>query len=194
MPIAGLVFLGWHATNVIVLYFIDFLVDIAMVLALLMLLDPSFKTEMQIPPGPKATAKLAASMLMVIGILCAVFGFVFGMPVFGMLMMDPDISLGKLFADERFRRGVLIHLALSSWTYVQAYRYFAALRKADAQFDVSVPLKGRFHHVLIRWLAVYVAGLTLPFFPAAMVVAFCVATAYSELFPERFANLLGPPD
>ena len=88
------------------------------------------------------------------------------------------------------------HLELNTDDPAGAKKFYKSFTTAfpDAKFDVSVPLKGRFHYVLIRWLAVYVAGLTLPFFPAAMVVGFCVATAYSELFPERFANLLGPPD
>ena len=192
MPIVGLLFLDWHAANLMVLYFVDFMLDIGLVLALLMFLDPEFKTVMDVPPGPGGAIKMGFAILLVIVILVCVFAFVFGMPVFGMFVMETDLSLAGLFGDERFRNGLLMHLLVSSWTYFQAYRYFSGMRAADAKFDVSPPLKGRFNFVLLRWLAVYVAGLTVPFFPALMVVAYCVASVYIELYPQRVEQFLGP--
>ena len=194
VPIFGLVFLDWHAANLIVLYFIDFMADLALVLALLMLLDPEFRTVMEIPPGPRGAPKMAFAMILVIGILVSVFAFVFGMPVFGMFVMETDLSLSGLFADERFRNGVLLHLGLSSWTYFQAYRYFSRMKAADPGFDFSPSLKGRFNYVLVRWVAVYAAGLFMPFFPAIMVIAYCVATVYIELFPKKVEEFLGPEE
>jgi hypothetical protein len=192
VPIVGLVFLDWRAANLIILYFIDFIADVALVLTLLMLLDPEFKQVMEIPPGPRGAVKMTFAILLVAGILVCVFGFVFGMPIFGMFVMETDLSLWDLFANERFRNGVLLHLALSSWTYFQAYRYFSRMRVADAKFDVDPFLKSRFNYVLVRWIAVYAAGLFIPFFPAIMVIAYCVATVYIELFPKKVVEFLGP--
>ena len=194
MPIFGLLFLDWRAANLIILYFIDFMADVGMVLALLMLLDPEFRKVMEIPPGPRGAVKMAFAMMLVIGILGGTFAFVFGMPVFGMFVMDTDLSLGRLFADERFRNGVFFHLLLSSWTYFQAYRHFSRMRAADASYDFSPFLKSRFNYVLVRWVAVYAAGLFVPFFPAIMVIAYCVATVYIELFPKKVAEFLGPEE
>ncbi|MGZ5041458.1 MAG: hypothetical protein ACXWG1_14900 [Usitatibacter sp.] len=194
VPIAGILFLGWHAPSLIVLYFIDFIADFSLCLALLMLLDPEFRTLMEIGPGARGRAKLVGVMLLVIGFLAAAFGFVFGMPVFGMFMMDADLSLGALFADPRFLRALAVHLALCSWTYVQAYRYFAKLRESDATFDVSVPVKGRFRYVLGRWLAVYATALFVPFLPVLMPIAYCIATIYIEMFPERLQRFFDGDD
>jgi hypothetical protein len=191
VPIFGLVFLDWHAANLIILYFVDFMADVGFVLALFMLLDPEFRTLMEIPPGPRGAVKMAFMMILVIGILLATFGFVFGMPVFGMFVMEADLSLAGLLADERFRNGVLIQIALSSWTYYQAYRYFSRMHAADAAYDFNPFLKSRFNYVLVRWLAVYAAGLFIPIFPAIMVVAYCVATVYIELFPQKVAGFVG---
>jgi hypothetical protein len=99
--------------------------------------------------------------------------------------MDSDLSLGGLFADARFRDGFLMHLILSSWTFLGVYRYFSRMRDSDPSFDASVPVRGRFRFVLSRWLAIYVTGLFIPFFPTLMVVAYCAATVYFELFPQR---------
>jgi hypothetical protein len=192
VPIFGLAFLDWHAANLIVLYFVDFMADVGFILGLLMLLDPEFRTLMEIPPGPRGAVKMASAMLLVIGILLLTFGFVFGMPVFGMFVMETDLSLTGLLADARFRNGVLLQIALSSWTYIQAYRYFSRMRAADASYDFSPYVKSRFNYVLVRWLAVYAAGLFIPIFPAIMVVAYCVATVYIELFPRKVVEFLGP--
>jgi hypothetical protein len=193
VPIIGIVFLDWRAENLIVLYFADFILDIGMCVALLFLLDPEAKTVMQFPDTVGGRMKRALAILMVIGIIAAVFAFVFGMPVFGMFVMDSDLSLGGLFADARFRDGFLMHLILSSWTFLGVYRYFSRMRDSDPSFDVSVPVRGRFRFVLSRWLAIYVTGLSIPFFPTLMVVAYCAATVYFELFPQRVVKGLDAP-
>ena len=192
VPIIGLFFLDWHAANLIVLYFTDFIADVGTCFTLLILLDPEFKTVMPAADTAGGRIKRTLSIILAIVSIAAVFAFVFGMPLFGMFAMDPDLSLGRLLSDMRFRNGLLLHLLLSSWTFYQVYRYFLRMRDIDAAFDVSVSIRGRFQFVLGRWLAVYVTGLTIPFYATLMVVAFCATTIYFELFPRRVEKMFDP--
>ncbi|MGZ5106101.1 MAG: hypothetical protein ACXWHB_16345, partial [Usitatibacter sp.] len=67
-------------------------------------------------------------------------------------------------------------------------------RESDATFDVSVPVKGRFRYVLGRWLAVYATALFVPFLPVLMPIAYCIATIYIEMFPERLQRFFDGDD
>ena len=192
VPIAGVIFLDWKAVNIIVLYFADFMLDLATCLLMLALLDPEARAEAAKLGTAGAWIKAIIGVLIAGIVLLAVFAFVFGMPVYFALAMDEG-SLEKLFTDERFLKGLLLHLLLSAFNFVLAYRYLSRMRRDDPKFVLDAAVRRRFNYVTGRWFAVYATGLFAAFFPILMVVAYSAATVYAELSPRRIEEMLNLP-
>ena len=187
VPIYGIVVLDWSAVSVIVLYFADFLLDITACLLLLALLDPEAKEAARKIRAAGEWVKTLVGVLIAGVFLLACFAFVFGMPVF--------IAIGDKnpFDDPWFRNGLAVHLVLSSWNFVLAYRYLSYMIRTDPQFKVDAAVKGRFQYITGRWLAVYLTGFVGAAFPLIMVIAYCGATLYSIFHPRRIEEFLNLP-
>ena len=179
VPVAGMVFLGWNPVNLVVLYFADYLLDLVACFLMLLLLDPEVREAARKVEGAGDWAKTIFGILIAAVFLLAAFAFVFGMPVFFAAASEIDYHV---LDDPGFFKAVGIHLMFASFNFLVAYRFLRELRRAHPEFRIDAAVKGRFEYVTGRWLAVYVAGLFLPFAPFLMVVAYCAATIYSEIY------------
>ena len=184
MPVVGILFLGWKASSVLLLYFVDFLLDLAACLVILAVLDPETRAEWVKLKTVREWIHNIVGLLIAAVVLGAIFTFVFGMPVFFALGMDGQNPLD----DSGFLRGLAMHVLFACWNLYLIHGYLSRMVRADPKFSVDSAVKGRYQYVTLRWVAVYAVGLFLPL-PLLMVAAFCAATIYAELNPRRFAEL-----
>lgn len=188
IPIIGILFLGWSAQNLIVLYFAD---TLGAMWALFTGLALNF-------PEAKAAASLGqraqnyATMLFVGAFLIAFMAIPLGMPLFIYLMIV-DWDWRAAWNDQEFVYGIITIAALALVGMLRHYQNIARLtpEKSNARSDFGI--------LMTRWvivlLLIYGIGFLLgPWGAYVMVLGYLAATVASEVFPERFANLFGRGD
>jgi hypothetical protein len=180
-PVAGVIFLGWSAPSLLVLYFIDTMLAFGSVLLLVMAHITGMGEGKGMPSGPGDWLKMAMGVLLA----TAFFALPFGVPLYIMLA-EFDFSLAATLDDTAFRYGLVAQLAFSLQSLFTAHRDL--VRRQD---DEAV-LKRRTQFIVARWLAVifvamtgFVGVLGPRFGGVLMLVAYAVASVYAELFPER---------
>jgi hypothetical protein len=167
-PIAGLVLLGWNATHMALLYYVDTIVSIATWVLLLFLHGSDMPIDM-------STAKGKAAVAVAVAALTGVYALVFAWPVMvvlGMTSVDTDL------ADRAFLGGLAGQLLAACSTFVTANRQ---LRGRD---DREAIIKSRFGVVTLRWVAVLMISMVAPF-AVVLVVAYTAASIYWELKPPK---------
>ncbi len=179
VPLAGILFLGWSAQNVMILYFADTLFAMVVMFAGLL---RSF-----IPPSAAEgwAARVNAEVGYVGGglFLAAVVGFPLGVPL---LFILADVSWSDLLADPAFRSGLVLQAIAAFWSGRDLYR---ALKTHTPE---ELRVKRRFALVLLRWMAVIVTMYTgLPFLlgrfaPLFFVAVYAIATIMIEVAPDKF--------
>ncbi len=184
VPLVGILFDGWSAANVVVLYFLDTLLSLGVIFAgLAKTLSPANGT---VAGRVRLELTCAAAALF----LCAVFAIPLGLPV-GIVLATSDFSFTAAFHDHSLRIGALVQCAIAAWSYV-------ALRRALGSHTPSeLRLKQRFGIILMRWAAVLGAcyvGLSIG--PNRTVLLLLVATYVAvsivgEIQPNRL--LQGTP-
>jgi hypothetical protein len=168
-PIAGLVLLGWNATHMALLYYIDTVVSIASLVLLLFL----HGTDM---PIDLSTAKGKAAVVLAVAVLAGVYAAVFAWPVivmFGMSGVETDL------ADRAFLGGLAGQLFAACTSFVTTNRQ---LRGRGA--DREALIKSRFGIVTLRWVAVLAISMVAPF-AVVIVAAYSAASVYWELKPPK---------
>lgn len=185
IPIFGILFLGWSAQNLIVLYFVD---TLGAMWALFTALALNF------PEAKLATTLLArvptfATMLFVGAFLVAFMAVPLGMPLLIYSMMT-EWDWQAALAEREFIYGIIGIAALSFVGMIRQYQMIAevTLDKSNVKRDFGI--------LMTRWviilLVIYTLGFLLgPLGAYFMVIAYVAASAYSEIFPEKFSNLLG---
>lgn len=195
VPLAGILFLGWSAPVVLVLYFADTLLAIAVIFAGLM-------RHFMPPPkddGWAARANAEAGYVGASLFLVAVFAVPLGIPLIFMLA-GSDVTVRSLLADEMFRAGLVLQAIAAFWSGRDLYR---ALKVHTPE---ELRVKRRFALVLLRWVVVImathvgIAFLLGRFAPAFFVAVYTAATIFIEVDPDRFlrafnadADVVGPP-
>jgi hypothetical protein len=182
--LVGTLFLGWSASALVILYFADTLAGMWAVFAAV-----GFKLSNVDPrEGVWAVAEGALSGIAVATFLVAVVAVPLGIPLVFVLgssgavwrqaWADPTLSAGL---------GVIALTGLGG-----AVRHIFALAEGRAG-DATV--KQAFARLMTRWLLVLAAiyalgGLLGRLGLYVVVVVYAVASAWSELAPERFARLV----
>jgi hypothetical protein len=182
--VAGVLFLGWAAPTLVVLYFADTLAGMWAVFAAV-----GFKLSNADPrQGGGAVLEGALTATAVGLFLVAVVAVPLGIPVV-MLLGASSVTWRQLRADPTLATGVGV-VALTG--LVGAVRHVFALAEGRAG-DASV--KQVFAILMTRWVLVLIAIYNLGFILGrfglyAIVLAYAAASVWSELEPERFARLI----
>ena len=182
--VVGVLFLGWAAPTLVVLYFADTLAGMWAVFAAV-----GFKLSNADPrQGVGAVLEGALTATAVGLFLVAVVAVPLGIPVV-MLLGASSVTWRQLSADPTLATGVGV-VALTG--LVGAVRHVFALAEGRAG-DASV--KQVFAILVTRWVLVLIAIYNLGFILGrfglyAIVLAYAAASVWSELEPERFARLI----
>ena len=182
VPLAGILVLGWNATGILLLYFVDTLLALAVITAGVL------RHFAPVPEDDGWAARLNGEVGTVAGglFIVAFMAIPLGVPVF-MLGM-PDFR--EVIADPAFRAGLIGQLVAAGWSYLGLYR---ALRTATPD---QLRLRQRFGLVLLRWVALmpfaYLGvGLAAGRYAALLFVAvYAVLMIWTELAPDRFLRTM----
>lgn len=166
-PIAGIALLGWNATHMVVLYYVDTIVSIAVLFTLLFLHGKDMPIDL-------ATVKGKAAVAFSVAMLAGVFAFVFAWPVIFLL----GVGGGFAWDDRAFLGGLAAQLFAACTTFVSGNR------ELRGHADPEGLLKRRFGIVTMRWVATFMCSFFLPW-GIALIVVYCAASIYYELKPPE---------
>ena len=185
VPLAGILFLGWSAANVLILYFVDTLLAMAVMFAGLM-------RHFLPPPTDEGWAARANAEVGYVGValaICAFLAVPLGVPLIFMLM-GSDVAWRELLTDPGFRTALALQAIATFWSCRDLYR---ALRTHTPD---ELRLKRQFALVFLRWMAVIMVsylgiGVFLGRYAAFFFVAiYGVATFMIEVAPDRFLRAM----
>jgi Family of unknown function (DUF6498) len=182
-PLVGILFFNWSASNVLILYFIDTLLSMAVIFAGLA------RSFTPVGDGVAARIKSQFTFIFVALFLTAFFALPLGMPI-GIVLATVDFSWRFALYDESLRLGVLAQCIIALGSYVELYR---ALGTHSPE---QLKLKQRFGLVLMRWVAVMAVcyagiGFMGGFGVLLLVAAYIGASIMAEIAPDRL--LRGTP-
>jgi len=190
VPLVGIVFFGWSAQNLLLLYFVDTLLAIGVIVA--GLLYSQFPAE-EIPDFSSRLSTIVGYAA-VAAVIVAFMAVPLGMPIFILVFGVGDVSFTGLMHDPGFRVG----LGLQAVASLVSFRdLVVALRRYT---PAQLALKRRFGLVFLRWVGLLMAAYlpitwALGRFGALLLVAVYVAiTIYAEVRPDQFLAAFGDPD
>ena len=193
IPVAGVIFLGWSAPNLLLLYYIDTVLEFAVVVLLIIRHVTGMGKPEDAPrpiSGPGDWVRSGCGALLGALLICLPLG----VPLF-ILLAEFDWSLSSALADRGFVTGLGLQILGSAAGCVHAHRDLLA-REDDERV-----LKRRVAFLVARWMVVVVAaftGLAAILGPwiggALMVLAYAGATVYFELLPDRALQWLNPKE
>lgn len=193
VPVVGVLFLGWSATNLLLLYYIDTALAFAAVILLVARHVTGLgKAGERGRPMKGPLDWLRASVGAMLG---AVLVFLpLGVPL-AMLFAQFDWSASAVLGDRSFLIGLGMQVAGSVAGCVEAHRDLLA------RDDDERVLKHRGAFIVARWLVVLVAAMTgfagvlgAWIGGALMVLVYAGATIYFELLPDRALLWLNPKE
>ena len=182
--LAGLLLFGWSAATLVVLYFADTMVGIWAVFAAV-----GFKFSNADPRQGLWTSLDGAVTGIGVGLFLAAFVAVpLGIPLV-MFLGASGLRWREIAADPALRTGIAVIASIGLLTSV---RHVFAL--ADGQAGDAL-VKRTFAILMTRWVLVLmafylVAGLLGRFGLYLIVLVYGAASAWSELAPDRFAQLI----
>ncbi len=188
----GVLFLGWSATNLLILYYLDTVLEFAVLIVLIGRhvtgIGPAgAKTRPFNGPGDWIKMSIAALFAAVL------IGLPLGVPVM-MVAGAYDVSWSELM-DRTFLWALAAQAVTSVSGAVQAHRMLLA------RSDDEHVLKHRAAFVFGRWLVVVFAVVVVPFTllgrwlgGAVLVAIYAGASVYFELFPGRALRWLNPKE
>jgi hypothetical protein len=193
VPAVGVLFLGWSAGNLLVLYYLDTILSFAVVV----LLVARHVTGLGKPgergrplKGSLDWIKASAGSLLAAVLICLPLG----VPLVWTLAAF-DWSVSAALADRSFLTGLALQIGGSIYGGIQAHRDLLA------RTDDDRVLKHRAAFIVARWLVVLavaftgVAGFLGPWIGGTLVVlVYAGATVYFELFPDRALMWLNPKE
>lgn len=184
-PLAGIVFLGWLPSAVLVSYFVDTFVGYGVV-GLMVMVHVTGDDE----AGPIAGWKRWTKAFLGLAILGAIFVVPIAFPVW--IALADDAQARALLTDTTFLLALAVQVLMSM---LAAARLHRALQATHDDERILAP---RMLFLTARWAAVFVTvmtglpGLFGPRFGALILVAvYAGASVYFELFPERAQWLRG---
>lgn len=184
VPLVGILFGGWSAANVVVLYFLDTLLSLGVIFGgLAKALSPSNGTF-------AGRIRMEITCAFVALLLCTVFAVPLGVPV-GIVLATSDFSFTAALSDRSLRIGALVQCAIAAWSYVELRRALASHSPSDLR------LKQRFGIILVRWAAILGACYVGLYFGPnravllLLVVTYVAVSIVAEVAPSRL--LRGTP-
>jgi hypothetical protein len=181
VPLAGILFFGWSAANVLVLYFADTIFAMVVMLAGLMRhLMPSPRDE-----GVAARVNAEAGYVATALFLGVVFAVPLGVPLIFMLA-GTDVTVPSLFADPAFRSGLVLQAIAAFWS---GHGLYQALKVHTPE---ELRLRRQFALVLMRWMAVLMAtyfGIAFlfgRFAPLIFVAVYAGVSIFIDIAPDKF--------
>ena len=185
VPLGGILFLGWSAPIVLVLYFVDTMLAMAVLFAGLM---RSF-----LPPadddGWAARANAEVGFVATSLLLTAFIAIPLGMPVF-IMFAGSQVSIASLFADEAFRVGLVLQAIAAFWSGAGLYR------AVKTHTPEELRLKRRFALVFLRWIAVLMVAYTGVVFlfgrfaPFVFVAVYAGVSIMIDVAPDKFLRAM----
>lgn len=185
VPLAGIVFLGWSAPTILVLYFADTLFAMAVMFAGLM-------RWFMPPPKDDGWAARVNGEVGAVGLALALAAFIavpLGIPVVFMLA-GSDATLGSLLGDQAFRVGLLMQAIAAVWSGAGLYR---ALRTHTPD---ELRLKRQFSLVFLRWFVVLMVTYTGVVFlfgrwaPFVFVAVYAATSIVIDIAPDKFLRAM----
>jgi hypothetical protein len=184
VPIAGIVFLGWNAQNVLIVYFADTMLTLAVLFAgVLRHFAPPIEDN-----GWAARVNGEVGMIGGGVFLMLVIAVPLGIPL--LFMLGGRLDWRAVLNDSSLQAGLVWQCIAALWSYLDLYR---ALRYATPD---QLRLKRRFALVFLRWIAlVFVAffgmGFVLGRHSALFFVAIYVGMSiWAEIAPDRFLRVM----
>ena len=193
MPAIGVLFFGWSAGNLLILYYLDTILSIAVVMVLIARhITGLGKAGQKGRPleGPLDWTKAILGSLLAAVLICLPLGapLAWTLPEF-------NWSFSPAFADRSFLIGLGMTVAGSLSSGVQAHRDLLV------RTDDERVLKYRAAFIVARWLVVLIASITglmgllgARFGGALIVLIYAGATVYFEMFPGRALAWLNPKE
>jgi len=185
VPLGGILFLGWSATNILLLYFLDTLLAMAVMFAgLARHFSPALADD-----GLAARVNGEVGVVAVALLLACLIAIPLGMPLF-MMLAAARTDWREVLADPAFRAGLAMQAIAAFWSCMGLYR---ALRTWTPE---QLRLKRRFALVLLRWVVLLMAmysGLVFLIgrFAAALLVAVYAGTSIViDVAPDRFLRAM----
>lgn len=185
VPLGGILILGWSAPTVLVLYFADTMLAIAVLVAGLV-------RYFMPPPKDDGWASRANCEVGAVGaalFVAACIAVPLGVPLIFMLA-GSDTSLDSLFGDPAFRTGLLMQAIAAVWSCAGLYR---ALRTHTPE---ELRLKRRFSLLFLRWIVVLmvlytgVAFLFGRWAPLVFVAVYAGTSMVIDIAPDKFLDAM----
>lgn len=185
VPLGGILFFGWSAANVLVLYFADTIFAIVVMFAGLM--------RHFLPPprddGLAARVNAEAGYVGTALFLGAVFAVPLGVPLIFMLA-GTDVTVRTLFSDPAFRSGLVLQAIAAFWS---GHGLYQALKVHTPE---ELRLKRQFALVFMRWMAVLmttyfgIAYLFGRFAPLFFVAVYAAVSIVIDVAPDKFLRAM----
>jgi hypothetical protein len=185
VPLGGILFLGWSAANVLILYFVDTLLAMAVMFAGLM-------RHFLPPPTDEGWAARANAEVGYVGaalFICAFLAVPLGVPLIFMLI-GSNVAWRELLSDPAFRSGLVLQAIAAFWS---CWNLYQALQTHTPE---ELRLKRQFALVFLRWMAVimvtyvgvgFIFGRYAAFF---FVAIYSAATIMIDVAPDRFLRAM----
>lgn len=186
VPVGGILFLGWSAPSILVLYFVDTMLAMTVMFAGL---------ARHLAPAPSGDDGVASRVNAEVGYVAAalfITAFIaipLGLPLL-FVGAAADTSWRDVFAEPSFRVGLVLQAIAAFWSGVGLYR---ALRTHTPQ---ELRIKKRFALVFLRWIAVLMAmysGLLFlfgRFAPLVLVAVYAGTSIMIDIAPDRFLQMM----
>jgi hypothetical protein len=179
VPLAGIVFLGWSPTPILIIYLVDTLLGLGAVV-LLVMAHVTGNDHGRRFSGWKDWLKALGGLV----VLGAIFGLPLALPI--VMVVGDDAGLPALLADPAFAGAIVAQAAMSALAVVRQHR------ELERRSDDDRVLAGRLFFLVARWIVMFLAVVTGaisflgPAIGGALLVAlYAAASVYFELFPER---------
>lgn len=184
VPVAGVLFLGWPAGNILVLLALDTLLT-ATALGLLVMIHV---TGLDDVPGSRTGPVPWSRVLLALPIMLVMFGLLVGFPVFALL--EGQWRAGAL-GDPGFQLGIAAQAVASLVAFFRTHRTLE--RRND---DQRILARG-FVFLIARWVVVTIAAFTglgallgPRFGGAFLILVYGAASVWFELHPSKAARFL----
>lgn len=186
VPVVGILALGWSAPTVLLLYFVDTMLSIAVIFAGLMSWFGRDKVE------DRWSARLKAEVGFVAGaaFVTAFIAVPLGMPLVFVGAWAGWGDVKELVADPALQAGIAWQVVAAVWSYAGLWR------ELHFRSPEELRVKRRFTLVFLRWivvlLAVYspVGWLFGRLLPHLLVVLYAGASIVAEIAPDRFLRAM----
>lgn len=186
ISVIGVLWLGWSAERMVLLYFVDTMAGIwAVLTAIVYLLSNGASANWGDKLYNGGNAALGALFIV------ALVGVPLGLPLLFMVQWNWQ-SLWQLLETSSFLNAAL---GIGITNLVLSIRLYFKEINSKAIYTFQSPINRHFAILLTRWaflvFSIYAASTFLGNATKYVcVVIYAVSTIYSELFPSQFANLL----